>query len=152
MKATATISIPRPVDEVFDFITSVDNMPRWITGAAGARMVSNAMEKGARYVIDYVMGWRSSEVEIEVTDFERPKLFSGKASRGPFSFEGRMELAGDGRTTSVTNIIEDAPDSLATTVASALFGPLLRRAYRRRLQNELEQLRTAIDANHPAGA
>jgi len=140
----ASISIQRPVDEVFDFVTNVENMPRWISGVSGARMVSIAMEKGARYCIDYVAGWRSSEVEIEVVDYERPKLFASKSSRGPFDYEGRMELTSDGMWTSITNIIEDNPDSLATTVANALFGPLLRGARRRRLQKELEQLRNAI--------
>jgi len=144
MKAMASISIDRPVDEVFDFVTDVDNMPRWISGVSGAHLVSQAMGKGARYVIDYMTGWRNSEVEIEVVHFERPKLFAGKSSRGPFDYEGRMELAGDGKTTSITNIIEDNPDSLASTVASWMFGPFLRRAYRRRMQKELEQLRTAI--------
>jgi len=152
MKATATISIPRPVDEVFDFVTTVENMPRWVSGVSGARMVSKAMEKGARYVIDYVMGWRRSEVEIEVVDYERPKLFAARSRRGPFDYEGRMELVSDGSTTSVTNIIEDSPDSVATTLASALFGWLLRPARRRRLHKELEQLRQAIGTNHPAEA
>ncbi|MGI9609320.1 MAG: SRPBCC family protein [Acidimicrobiia bacterium] len=144
MKAMASISIQRPVDEVFDFVTDVENMPRWVSGVSGARMVSKAMEKGASYVIDYVTGWRSSEVEIEVVDFERPKVFASKASRGPIGYEGRMELTSDGKSTSITNIIEDNPDSLATTIANALLGPLLRGARRRRLQKELEQLRSAI--------
>ena len=39
-----------------------------------------------------------------------------------------MELAGDGKSTSITNIIEDNPDSLASTVASWMFGPFLRGA------------------------
>lgn len=144
MKATATISIPRPVDEVFDFVTNVENMPRWVSGAAGARMISQAMEKGARYVIDYVSGWRASEVEIEVVDYDRPRVFAGRSSRGPFDYEGRMELSADGTYTSITNIIEDNPDSLATTVANVLLGPLLRGSRRRRLQKELEQLASAI--------
>lgn len=144
MKATATISISRPINEVFDFVTNVDNMPRWISGVSAARLRSKVMDKGARYVIDYVQGWRSSEMEIEVVGYERPRLFAGRTSRGTFDYEGRMELSGDASTTSVTNIIEDAPDSLATTVASALFGPILRRAHRRRLQKELEQLKSAI--------
>jgi len=144
MKATATISITRPIDEVFDFVTNVENMPRWISGVSSARLVSSAMGAGARYVIDYVRGWRATEVEIEVVDYERPRLFAGRSSRGPFDYEGRMELIADKDTTAVTNIIEDAPDSLATTIASALLGPLLRRAHRRRLVKELEQLRTAI--------
>jgi len=144
MKATATISISRPVDEVFDFVTNVKNMPRWISGVSGARLMTQAMEKGARYVLDYVSGWRPSEVEIEVVDFDRPKIFSGRSSRGPFEFEGRMEFTGDSRSTAITNTIEDNPDSLATTVANLFFGPLLRGARRRRLQKELEQLRDAI--------
>ncbi len=147
MKATATISIPRPINEVFDFVTDVDNMPRWISGVSAARLRSKVMDKGARYVIDYVQGWRSSEMEIEVVDYERPRLFASRTSRGTFDYEGRMELSGDASSTSITNIIEDAPDSLSTTVASALFGPILRRAHRRRLQKELEQLRSAISAN-----
>jgi len=119
---------------------------------SGARMVSKAMEKGARYVIDYVMGWRRSEVEIEVIDYDRPKLFAARSRRGPFDYEGRMELVSDGTTTSVTNIIEDSPDSVATTFAAALFGWILGPARRRRLQKELEQLRQAIGAGHPAEA
>lgn len=144
MKATASISIDRSVDEVFDFITDIGNMPRWVSGVSGARMLSTAMGNGARYVIDYVTGWRSSEVEIEVIDYERPRLFANRASRGPFDYEGRMVLASDGKSTSITNIIEDAPDSLASTIASWLFGPILRGAHRRRMEKELEQLRSAI--------
>ena len=144
MKAMASISIDRPVDEVFDFVTNVENMPRWVSGVSGARLMSQAMGKGARYVIDYVTGWRSNEVEIEVTDFERPRVFASKASRGPFDYEGRMELAGDESSTSITNIIEDDPDSLASQVAAWVFGPFLRGARRRRMERELEQLRSAI--------
>ena len=150
MKATASISIPRPVDEVFDFVTNVENMPRWVSGVSGARMVSKAMGKGARYIIDYVAGQRASEVEIEVVDYQRPKVFAARAKRGPFDYEGRMELSGDDKSTSITNIIEDAPDSLASTVATVLFGPFLRGAYRRRMQNELEKLRNVISSDVPA--
>ena len=146
MKAMASISIDRPVDEVFDFVTDVENMPRWVSGVAGAHLVSDVMGRGARYVLDYVAGWRSSEVEIEVVDFERPSVFAGKASRGPFDYEGRMELAADGTSTSVTNIIEDDPDSLASQIATWFFGPLLRGALRRRMVKELEKLRNAMSS------
>ncbi|NND04538.1 MAG: SRPBCC family protein [Acidimicrobiia bacterium] len=144
MKAMASISINRPVDEVFDFVTDVENMPRWVSGVSGAHLVSDVMGRGARYVIDYVAGWRSSEVEIEVVDFERPRIFANKASRGPFDYEGRMELAADGSSTSITNTIEDDPDSLASQIAAWVFGPLLRGARRRRMERELETLRSVM--------
>ena len=147
MKATASISIDRPVDEVFDFVTNVENMPSWVSGVSGARMVSKAMEKGARYVLDYVAGWRSSEVEIEVVDYERPRVFASRISRGPFDYEGRMELAGDSTSTSITNIIEDDPDSGASQIAAWVFGPLVRGARRRRMERELETLRKVIGSS-----
>ena len=131
---------------VFSFVTDVENMPRWITGVTAARLQSAQMGVGARYALDYVGGWRPSEVEIEVTEYEPPRSFGSRMARGPFSFEGRMELREMEEATEVTNIIEAGPDSLSTKVASWLLGPLLRRSWSKRLLRELEQLRTAISA------
>ena len=119
-------------------------MPRWVTGVSGARLSSAEMGAGARYVLDYVRGWRPSEVEIEVTEFEPPSTFGSRMARGPFPFEGRMELREIDSATEVTNIIEDSPDSVSARFASWLLGPILRRSWAKRLVRELEQLRLAI--------
>ncbi len=145
MKATATVTIDRPIGEVFSYVTDVAEMPRWVSGVSAARLVSGEMGRGARYVLDYVQGWRPSEVEIEVTEFEPPRSFGSRSSRGPFAFEGKMQLREAGSATEVTNIIEAGPDSLSTRVASWLLGPILRRSFTRRLARELEQLRDAIE-------
>ncbi len=144
MKATASITIEQPISEVFAFVTAVENMPRWVSGVRAARLTSHEMGKGARYALDYIQGWRSSEVEIEVTEYEPPRSFASKMARGPFPFEGRLELREVERATEVTNVVEAEPDSVATRFATWLFGPLLRRSWAKRLVRELEQLRTAI--------
>jgi uncharacterized protein YndB with AHSA1/START domain len=146
MKATATITIERPIDDVFAFVTDVAQMPRWITGVTAARLASAEMGAGARYVLDYTGGWRSSEVEIEVAEFSPPHTFATRSSRGPFAFEGRMELQPVDEGTAVANIIEAGPDSLSTRIASWLFGRMLRPQFTKRLLRELEQLRTAIES------
>jgi uncharacterized membrane protein len=138
MKAMATITIDRPADEVFGFVTNVTEMPRWVSGVKSAKLISKEMGKGARYVLDYIQGWRADSIELEVTEFEAPRV------RGPFQFEGRMELDNGSEATTVTNIIEAGPDSVATRVASFLFGPLLRRSFTTRLRKELEQLKSAM--------
>ncbi len=144
MKATATVTIDRPIDEVFSYVTDVAKMPRWVSGVSAARLVSREMGRGARYVVDYIQGWRPSEVEIEVVEFEPPRSFGSKAARGPFAFEGRMELREVDSATEITNIIEAGPDSVSTRFASWLLGPILRRSFTKRLGRELEQLRAAI--------
>lgn len=144
MKAMATITIDRSADEVFGFITNVSEMPRWVSGVRSAKLLSKEMGKGARYMLDYIQGWRADSIELEVTEYEAPRLFGSKSFRGPFQFEGRIELADDAEHTTVTNIIEAGPDSVATRVASFLFGPFLRRSFTTRLRSELEQLVSAM--------
>ena len=102
------------------------------------------MGKGARYVLDYIAGRRATAIEIEVTEYEEPRVFSSRSFRGPFQFEGRMELENGSDQTTVTNIIEAGPDSVATRLASFLFGPFLRRSFTARLRRELEELKTAM--------
>ncbi len=140
----ASITIDRPADEVFGFVTNVSEMPRWVSGVKSAKLLSKEMGKGARYVVDYIRGRRAEAIEIEVTDYEEPRLFGSRSSRGPFQFEGRMELENGSHQTTVTNIIEAGPDSVATRLASFLFGPFLRRSFTARLRAELEQLQSAM--------
>ena len=147
MKAMATITIDRPVDEVFGFVTDVEKMPRWVSGVRSAKLISKEMGKGARYVLDYIRGWRADSIEIEVTDYEPSRVFGSRSFRGPFQFEGRMEMMKDDGETTVTNIVEAGPDSVATKFASVLLGPFLRRSFTSRLRTELEELKAAMALN-----
>ena len=129
---------------MFTFVTDVEKMPRWVSGVKAARLSSDRMGSGARYVLDYIRGWRPSEVEIEVTEYQPPTAFGFRARRGPFPLEGRTELRQVDEATEVTNIIESDPDSVSTRLVMLVFGFWLRRSERKRLERELEQLRVAI--------
>ena len=145
-QATATVTIERPIGEVFSYVTDVEKMPMWISGVRAARLISQEMGRGARFVLDYVQGRRPSEIEIEVTEFEPPRSFASRIFRGPFAYEGRIELREVEQATVVTNTIEAGPDSLSTRVATWLLGPLLLRGLTRRIAGELEELRRVIAA------
>ncbi len=146
MKQQASIEVDRPIGDVFAFVTDVTNMPRWVTGARSARLVGGAIGPGTHFVVEYMGGWRSFELEAAVTDYEPPAAFGFTGERGPFSFEAgiRLEDIGEGRTR-VTNLSEAGPDSLSTRIASFLFAPILRGSMPRRLLRELERLRVAIE-------
>ena len=144
MKLSATITIPRSRPEVFAFISDVGNMPRWVSGVTAARLVSEVMAEGARFVCEYRPNLRSEPIEMEVVSFEPPESYCTKSRRGPFQFEGCVSLSEVEGGTEVTNTIEAGPDSLSTRLATLLLGPLLRRSMQRRLLRELTALEHAV--------
>jgi hypothetical protein len=109
-------------------------------------LLSDKVKAGTRFSADYADGLRRSAIDFKVVEFEPPTRFATKSERGPFSFpfRGTMELRAVETGTEVTNNIETGPESLATRLASILFGPILRRTMRRRLQDELQALRASI--------
>ena len=146
----ATITIARPIDEVFAYVTDVTNMPHWVTGVSRARLVSESMGVGAKFMCQYTSAIRPNEIELEVTTHEAPSAFGMAMSRGPFNFEGTMTLAEVDGGTRVTNSIVADPDSLATRLASLLFGWLVRPSYRKRLARELEALKASMSGEKAA--
>ena len=144
MNLSASIQINRAPEEVFAFISDVNNMPRWVTGVTKARLLSSGMAEGARFQLDYRQGWRSDSVELEVVEFDAPRTVSTKAIRGPFQFAGTVEVEAVEGGTRVTNTIEADADSLSTKFATVLLGPLLLRSMRNRLRRELDALSAAI--------
>ena len=152
MNVEATITIDRPRADVFDFVTNVANMPRWVSGVSSAALRTPEMGPGARFVCRYVSSLRPNEIEIEVSAYDRPGLFGLRSARGPFDFEGTMTLQEADGATVVTNSIVADPDSVATRLAAIMFGWFVGPSMRKRLARELEALRDSIQREKLADA
>ncbi|MDJ0923396.1 MAG: SRPBCC family protein [Acidimicrobiia bacterium] len=149
MIAKSSIVIERSIDEVFDYVSDVENMPRWVSGVSRVRLLSDKVKAGARFTAEYAEGMRKSAIGFKVVEFKRPTRFATTSERGPFSFpfKGTLELRAVDHGTEVTTNVETGPESLAARLAGLLFGPLLKRSTRRRLHDELEALRASITRN-----
>ncbi len=147
VEATASIDIDRPIDDVFRFITDVGRMPVWVTGVTRARLASAAMGRDTHFVLSYLGGWRETELAVVVTAYDPPRSIAFQTERGPFAWEGRIELEPTEAGTRVTSIIEAGPDSLSTRFANLVLGPIIRASMVRRLRSELEALSAAIEAD-----
>lgn len=146
MITRTSILIERSIDEVFEYASNVENMPRWVSGVSRVKLLSGKVKSGARFTAEYAEGLRRSGIDFKVVEFEPPVRFATKSERGPFSFpfRGTLEFRAVGDATEVTNNVETGPESLATRLAGVLFGPFLKRSTRRRLQEELQALRASI--------
>jgi uncharacterized membrane protein len=146
MNAKSSIVIERSIDEVFDFVSNVENMPRWVSGVSRVRLLSDKVKSGAKFSAYYAQGMRRSGIDFKVVEFEPPTRFATKSERGPFSFpfKGTLELRALGDATEVTNNVDTGPESIATRLANLLFGPIVNRSIRKRLQEELQALRSSM--------
>lgn len=149
MIAKTSILIERSIDEVFEYVSNVENMPRWVSGVSRVKLLSGKVKAGARFTAEYAEGLARSGIDFQVVEFEPPVRFTTTSERGPFSFpfRGTLELRPVGDATEVTTNIETGPESLANRLAGILLGPFLRRSTRRRLQDELQALRASITRN-----
>ena len=146
MNTKTSIVIDRPIDEVFAYVSNVENMPRWVSGVRRVRLLSKKVKAGARFSAEYAQGVRNSAIDFQIVEFDPPRRFAATAERGPFSFpfRGTFEFRAVGDATEVTSNVETGEESLATRLANLLFGPIVRRGFQKRLQDELQALKASL--------
>jgi uncharacterized membrane protein len=146
MNSKNSIVIDRPIDEVFAYVSDVENMPRWVSGVRRVRLLSKKVKAGARFSAEYAEGMRNSAIDFRIAAFEPPVRFAATTERGPFSFpfRGTFEFRALGESTEVISNVETGEESVATRLANLLFGPFVRRGFQRRLQDELQTLKASL--------
>lgn len=145
MQTAATVEMPRPIEEVFAYISDLEHMEEWVVGVEDVRLVSGEEgTEGARYESAYRYGGKVHEMAYEVTAVDPPRYFAMRGD-GPFPFEGELELEAIPGGTRVTNRLDAGADGRFTAVMFVVFGPILRLFMRRRLAAELDELRRTIE-------
>ena len=150
MKASTSLVIDRPPQEVFDFVSDPENLGRWLTGVGDAHLTSHgALGAGSTFSSSYAYGAKEHHVTYIVTEFAPPILFGFTSTSGPFDMACRVELTqfrGGAAHTVATVTLAAEPDSRATSVMFALFGPFLRSQMRKQILRGLKGLRRALAA------
>ena len=147
MKASTTIEVDRSIDEVFEFVSTVENMDQWVTGVSEPRRTSDgAFGVGSTLTSKYSYSGQTHDIDYEVTAYTPPTRFDLVAEKGPFPFTGSTELSEiDSETTLVRNTIDAGADSTATKIIFTIGGPFVRWMMRRQLHGELEALREILE-------
>jgi len=118
IRFTATATIRRPVEDVFAFMTTVQNAPRWAPWIIEAQQTSQGpLGTGTTYrqVIE-LLGQRG-ELALEVTQYEPNKVFGARSTSGPLqasvvnAFEAvaegtRITLTTEGEMTGFYKMVE----------------------------------------------
>ncbi|WP_336359692.1 SRPBCC family protein [Haladaptatus sp. ZSTT2] len=150
MQSSASIDIARPIQDVYAYVSSVENMANWVDGVSNVQHVSGEPDEvGATYTSDYTYSGRTTEMTYEITAAESPNRFA-VVGRGPFPFEGELLLTATPSGTRVTNSIDAGADGRFTKAMFTVFRPVMRRMMARQLGKELTILKRSLESAPPS--
>jgi ligand-binding SRPBCC domain-containing protein len=82
------LTVNRPVEEVFAYLTNVRNLPEWQKGVTEARP-EGEIGVGARFTEVRTFLGKRIESTMEVVEHEPARLFTIRVVKGPIPFEVR---------------------------------------------------------------
>jgi uncharacterized protein YndB with AHSA1/START domain len=142
--AALTVTIRRPVEDVFDVLTHVENAARWSRAIEETLTTPGPMAIGTRRraVVPTFAG-RTTENEMELTEFE-PNRRLAMRSISWFPFEVRISIDFDrlGDATRLDWLVSFEPGGLLRPTA-----PILAAVYRRSFAKDLETLKAMMEAD-----
>ena len=137
-----SIIIKRPINEVFDFVSRAENMPKWAEKIVDAAQTSEgAIEVGTTcYVTVRAMGHEARQ-DFVVTECVEDTTYAAKSTSGPVHMETRYDLESTQEGTKVH----------ATVVANmgglmAVAGPFLARKMKKQFEEDHANLKLLLES------
>ena len=137
-----SLTIRRPVEEVFAFVTNVENSPRWQAWAVDARVVSEGpLGVGTRY--EYVARFlgRKIESQSEVTAYEPDKRYAWKVTSGPIPAEASLDFEPVNEGTRIILTGKGEPGGFFR-----LAEPPIGRILKRQVDTDIENLKDLLES------
>ena len=145
----ATVTIDRPVTEVWDWVVNPANMHLWVKGVdePGVWVDDGTPTAGSRYTVDYEYGRGINEITFEVKAATFGKLFVVDTVKGPYPIlvEYGFEGSDDGASTELNIVMNARSESVFQFFLFILTGWFAKRFMRRRLESELQSVKSEIE-------
>jgi uncharacterized membrane protein len=145
LRASDSVVIERPPQEVFAYVSDLKNLPEW--GALSGEMrkeTEGPPEVGARYTADLTFLGRRLVISYEVSAYEPPRLFAFRNLDGPLydKYTYTFEEEPGGGETRFSMAIEMQPGGFYR-----LIGPLLEQMTQRYyFRKELKTLKGLLES------
>jgi uncharacterized protein YndB with AHSA1/START domain len=120
--AQRTVTVHRPVDDVFAYLADGANNRRWRDGVLEIERVSGDGGVGTTYrQVLKGPGGRHIPGDYRVTAYEQPRLLAFEVVAGPLRPVGRYELTADGATaTTLTFTLDAQPKGIMKLMSSMI--------------------------------
>lgn len=130
------LAITRPPEEVFDFLADPANLPRWQESCVAVEPHDDGIRETRSF-----MG-RHAQIETEIVERARPRLFTVRSVAGPLRFTVRHQLEPqDGGTLLRVDAEVELPAGLGRLAA-----PLATRTAAKQFRGDFERLQQLLQA------
>src|SRR5712692_3180750 len=138
-----SIEIERPPDAVFELIANLQRMPEWIGTCVAVRIEdAGAMRPGKRFTSTSKFIFSRFDIPFVITEYVPARVLAMRSREGgPFRVVNRIELTPTALGTRVTGTFVGD-----TTSFYKLAEPVLTRAFRERVRQDLKGLKRALEA------
>lgn len=138
-----SIEIDRPAEAVFHLVGNVERMPEWIETCLDVRLEDERpVGIGTRFTFTSKFIFNRFEIPYVITEYASPRVLRLRSrDGGPFAVEIRIELTPMAVGTRVTGTFTGD-----TTGFYKLAEPVLTRAFRARVREDLRTLKRTLEA------
>ena len=140
IRIQASVTINRPLEEVFRFMTNHQNALQWQSGLLEARVTNDVVGVGKTWVDVVQFLGRRIEVASELTEFEPLRVVGFKSTSGPIPLEGRYAFEPDGAGTKVTFTLQGEAGGFFK-----LAEPIVVRSTQRQWETNLANLKDLLE-------
>jgi carbon monoxide dehydrogenase subunit G len=138
-----SVTVDRPVAEVWDFISNFENTTRWSRGVLEARQTSDGpLGVGSRLQTVVKAFGRRRTAHYLVTEFEPNRVFAFAVTSGPMTSRARYLVEPAGAGTRLT-----ASGEAAVRGLYRLLAPLLVRILKRHSRDDLANVKRILEAS-----
>lgn len=137
--------IDRPVEEVFDYVTNVENDEEWHPNVTESSQIDGEMREGTTWSMSYDSPFGVTELHEECIVYEQPNRFGYETKNGLLG--GRIRT-----TESVFNFAQDGDGTKLTLSGETqvngvlrVLRPLFKRMVHGELQTQLAELKSTLE-------
>ena len=142
MRVSSTVTIHRPIDEVFAYVADYRNDPAWRPEVKEMRYLSDGPVGVGIHALETSVLWgRRVVTETLVSGYEPNRRLDWDFVSGPFRVRGSRTFEAIDGGTRVTSELEWEPTSRLARIAATAMG----RSYQRMLDRNLERLRVILE-------
>jgi carbon monoxide dehydrogenase subunit G len=140
---TQSVTVNRPVAEVWAFIGNFENTTRWSRGVLEARQTSNGpLGVGSTLQTVVKAFGRHRTADYLVTEYEPDRGFAFTVTSGPMTSRARYSVESAGAGTRLT-----ASGELGASGLYKLLAPILVRTLKRHSQDDLANVKRILEAS-----
>lgn len=140
-KVDTSAVINRPVEQVFAFVTNLENNKKWQAGLVETVLLEEGpLRLGTRLKdVRQFLGQRIESI-AEVTEYKPNREFGFRVASGPIPFHGQMSFEAAEGSTRITFVGEGEPGGLFK-----LLEPIVVSAFQKRIEENYARLKSILE-------